>query len=204
MSILVQCPSCGRRLSVEDGSAGRRAQCEACGTVFQIPAGAADPPSANTSSIQSPSPHAAQYAHHHPTMKSQTVTYLLSYFVGWLGIDRFYLGQFGLGILKLITCGGFGIWVLIDLILAGIGAMRDADGLPLERAQYGYPTRSQAVAFLLSFFLGWLGADRFYLGQFGLGLLKLLTCGGFGIWYTVDSILVGCGVVRDVDGNSLR
>ena len=42
---------------------------------------------------------------------------LLSILIGSLGVDRFYMGHVGLGILKLITFGGFGIWWLIDLIL---------------------------------------------------------------------------------------
>ena len=59
---------------------------------------------------------------------------LLSLFVGVLGIDRFYLGYTGLGILKLITCGGLGIWALIDLILIAMGRLPDANSLPLRRS----------------------------------------------------------------------
>ena len=58
---------------------------------------------------------------------------LLSLFVGWLGIDRFYLGYTGLGIVKLLTLGFFGIWVLIDLVLIIMGRLPDANGLPLRR-----------------------------------------------------------------------
>jgi TM2 domain-containing membrane protein YozV len=61
-------------------------------------------------------------------MKSKIVALILSIFLGELGIDRFYLGYIGLGILKLITCGGFGIWWLIDLILIATGKLKPKDG----------------------------------------------------------------------------
>ena len=44
-----------------------------------------------------------------------TIVLIISIFFGELGVDRFMLGEIGLGILKLITCGGCGIWWLIDL-----------------------------------------------------------------------------------------
>lgn len=46
--------------------------------------------------------------------KNPTTALILSIFLGVYGIDRFYLGQTGLGIVKLITCGGCGIWAIID------------------------------------------------------------------------------------------
>jgi len=49
--------------------------------------------------------------------KKWIVALLLSIFLGSLGIDRFYMGYVGTGILKLITFGGLGIWALIDIIL---------------------------------------------------------------------------------------
>ncbi|MGK3999491.1 TM2 domain-containing protein [Sorangium sp. So ce1024] len=137
--------------------------------------------------------------------KDQATAFLLATFLGIFGIDRFYLGQTGLGLLKLFTCGGLGFWTLIDLILIGTGSMRDAQGLVLKRdPPVGHPTRSQSTLFLLSYFLGTFGADRFYLGQTGLGLLKLFTCGGLGIWSLIDTLMIGMGRFRDAEGNSLR
>ena len=60
-------------------------------------------------------------------MKSKVVALILS-ILGELGIDRFYLGYIGTGILKLITCGGFGIWWLIDLIMIATGKLKPKDG----------------------------------------------------------------------------
>jgi len=77
--------------------------------------------------------------------KSFLVTWLLSLFLGFFAVDRFYLGKVGTGLLKLITFSGFGIWYLIDLILVLTGAQKDKQG----RALAGYAQR-KTIAWIVT------------------------------------------------------
>ena len=65
--------------------------------------------------------------------KSRLATSLLAWYLGWLGVHRFYLGKVGTGILMLLTFGGLGIWTIIDFIVAVTGNMKDKDGRPIEK-----------------------------------------------------------------------
>jgi TM2 domain-containing membrane protein YozV len=48
----------------------------------------------------------------------QLTILIISFLAGYLGLDRFYRGEIALGVIKLITVGGFGIWYLVDLAIA--------------------------------------------------------------------------------------
>ncbi len=63
--------------------------------------------------------------------------------------------------------------------------------------------KSFMITWLLSLFLGGIGADRFYIGKVGTGILKLITFGGFGLWYIIDLIIILTGSMRDKDGDKL-
>lgn len=67
-------------------------------------------------------------------MKNKTTALILSILTGGLGIDRFYLGYIGLGILKLLTCGCFGILYVIDIINIATGRLGPADGSAYDDA----------------------------------------------------------------------
>lgn len=60
--------------------------------------------------------------------KDWVVTLVFAVVLGFLGIDRFYAGSIGLGVLKLLTSGGLGLWWLIDIILLATGNYKDGNG----------------------------------------------------------------------------
>ncbi len=79
-----------------------------------------------------------------------------------------------------------------------------ADWLALLKRQATESEKSWGTAFCLSLFLGFLGADRFYLGYAVLGILKLCTFGGLGVWWAFDVILIAVGMMKESGGRVLR
>src|SRR5699024_5028797 len=108
-------------------------------------------------------PSQTAYGQHQPFVgqKSFLATWLLSWLLGGLGADRFYLGKIGTGVLKLITFGGLGLWSLIDLIITLVGARKDKHGLPLQ----GYDEHKKiawivtGIFFVLGLIIGGVAAN---------------------------------------------
>ncbi len=64
--------------------------------------------------------------------KDPTTALIISVVAGSIGIDRFFIGDTGLGIGKLLTCGGLGVWALVDWFLI-MGATREKNMEKLQQ-----------------------------------------------------------------------
>jgi len=90
-------------------------------------------PKPEQKAAENTSPKSAQTAAENISPKSRLVLTLLAWILGGLGVDRFYLGKIGTGILKRVTGGGFGIWWIIDFIMAVAGKRKDKEGRLIEK-----------------------------------------------------------------------
>ncbi len=129
--------------------------------------------------------------------KSWIATVLLCQFFGTLGVHRFYTGRIISGIFQLLTFGGFGIWVLVDLVMIISGDFKDSYNRPLDQQPVMGGSRDWMTTAFLCLFLGWLGVHRFYTGHVITGLLQLFTFGGFGLWVLVDLVMIYTDSFKD-------
>ncbi|KAG5187501.1 hypothetical protein JKP88DRAFT_141257, partial [Tribonema minus] len=84
----------------------------------------------------------------------------------------------------------------------------DTGYVSIDSEACSYRQKSELVAFLLSFFVVFVGADWFYLasgdaGYIVTGVFKLVTVGGFGVWWLVDWIRILAGAFPDGNGVAL-
>ena len=79
-----------------------------------------------------PTPPAAPAAAQESISHDYIAAVLLSFLLGGIGVDRFYLGRIGSGIAKLLTLGGLGVWAFIDFTRIVFGGIKDPHGLPLK------------------------------------------------------------------------
>ena len=111
----IDCPNCSQNLDVPPEFIGAPVQCAAC-----------DHPMV----VGNESPFAP---HRDPSTssKSRLAAFLLCFFLGPLGVHRFYVGKIGSGIAQMLTLGGLGIWAFIDWIMILCGKFSDKDALPI-------------------------------------------------------------------------
>lgn len=129
--------------------------------------------------------------------KSWVITYLLIAFFGMLGVHNFYNKKMGVAVAQLILTltiiGSFitAIWVFVDMIMLLFGSYRDANGQKLSKK----PTKTSTA--LLSFAF----VHRFYVEDYGFGVLFILTFGGLGIWWLIDLITIISGKFKNANGD---
>ncbi|THB64411.1 MAG: TM2 domain-containing protein [Spirochaetaceae bacterium] len=83
--------------------------------------------------------------------------------------------------------------------MAVTGKQKDEQGREIAADTVKY----QSVALVFALFLGVFGFDRFYLGHRSIGMLKLFTFGGFGLFSAIDLILIFLNSIKDAQGNAL-
>ncbi len=76
--------------------------------------------------------------------------------------------------------------------------------MPKSKSRSKPKPRSWRVALFLSFFFGFFGADRFYIGRTRSAVVKLLILGGFGAWWLSDLILIASEYRKDAWGRPLK
>ena len=148
MAITFNCAQCGKSYTLDDSLAGKQAKCS-CGTEMTVPAPSPAPlapvspfaaPATGQLPPAQPMPgqpmpgraHAGFAGRGGKSDKQKVVAALLCWFLGSFGIHRFYLGHTGIGVIQILTFGGCGIWVLIDLIMILTGSLKDVDGRELS------------------------------------------------------------------------
>jgi len=131
-----------------------------------------------------------------PRQRHFLAVFFLSFMWGMFGVDRFYMGLVGTGILKLITLGGFGFWALIDIALIMTGALKDKQGRDmLQVAEYKKFAGKTVLWFAII-----LGATVLITGLLGiLSVYTLITALQSGDLQNNLTNLLPAGVLPDTD-----
>ena len=102
---------------------------------------------------------------------------------------------------SLLIMSAIGLIGILKNIFCIIAVSLNSRSAKNEGTEVVKNVKSKTTAIILSVLLGGWGADRFYLGYTGMGILKLLTGGCFGVLYIIDIINIATGKLRPVDGS---
>ncbi len=93
---------------------------------------------------------------------------------------------------------------LNDLLKEGVLTQEEYDSQKNKLLKSDSQSQNQwIVVLLLAFFLGFIGAHRFYVGKNGTGILMVLTVGGIGLWVLFDLIIIITGNFKTKQGNKV-
>ena len=93
---------------------------------------------------------------------------------------------------------------LNDLLKEGLLTQEEFDSQKEKLLKPNSQSQNQwIVVLLLAFFLGFIGAHRFYVGKNGTGILMILTVGGIGLWVLYDLIIIVTGNFKTKEGNKV-
>ena len=93
---------------------------------------------------------------------------------------------------------------LNDLLKDGLLTQEEYDSQKQKLLKPNSQSQNQwIVVLLLAFFLGFIGAHRFYVGKNGTGILMILTVGGIGLWVLYDLIIIITGNFKTKEGNKV-
>jgi len=93
---------------------------------------------------------------------------------------------------------------LNDLLKDGLLTQEEYDSQKEKLLKPNSQSQNQwIVVLLLAFFLGFIGAHRFYVGKNGTGILMMLTLGGIGLWVLYDLIIIITGNFKTKEGNKI-
>lgn len=106
----IYCKECGKQVSAEATT------CPFCGVQLNE-----EPATATAANVSEKSD------------RDWLTTFLLCWFLGYLGVHSFYAKKTGIGIIQLLTAGGCGIWTFIDWVMLLVGSYRDGEGKIVDR-----------------------------------------------------------------------
>jgi len=102
---------------------------------------------------------------------------------------------------------GIALWLLLVILMFSVVMVRrgsTARAAKKNNVELNKPLQNWTTLIILSILFGGLGVDRFYVGKIDTGILKLITFGGFGIWWFIDFIMICTKSFTNSEGQVIK